>query len=375
MKNRDLPVPCSEETAPWRANPYLHLTPEGIFNPHTDDFLASEHPWNGKLLQLATSGEELSELGDDVLRGLAKQGWLIAANDDIDRRYLIKYVSIEALSVCNHGCYYCPVSTAPRDAIRMPTTLFERVITEVAALRQPIEGVVMNHYNEPTVDPRYLDQVRFIKDAGLAPATLSNGSGLTPKRVDALLAMGGLGFLSVNISSLDRERYKKQRGKDHLPLVLENLDYMASRPVAPNMELVVLGTGDQAHRDEHERIAERFAGTRFTVKLFEVNDRAGHLDLGFSAEDAVDRLGGCELMGSRPINHIHISARGRCILCCQDYSERWDIGNLHTQSLQGILEGDDFARIRRWVYGLEEAPRDFLCRTCGYAIQRPVTDG
>ena len=96
----------------------------------------------------------------------------------------------------------------------------ERVMREIAALDHPIEGVVMNHYNEPTVDGRYLDQVRFIKEVGLPPATLSNGSGLTPKRVDALLDMGGLYYLGVNISSLDRERYRQQRGVDQLELVL-----------------------------------------------------------------------------------------------------------------------------------------------------------
>jgi len=154
-------------------------------------------------------------------------------------------------------------------------------------------------------------------------------------------------------------------------MVLANLDYMATRPVAETMELVVLGTGDEAHRREHERIADRFEGTRFSVQLFEVNDRAGHLDLGISAEGEAATLGGCELMGSRPINHIHVSARGRCILCCQDYSEDWVVGDLHTQSLEEILSGDDFARVRRWVYGLEEAPSSFLCRTCDSAISRP----
>ncbi|MCP4895819.1 MAG: radical SAM protein [bacterium] len=370
MSNSNPSVPNSNAGQSWLANPYLHLLPEGIFNPHTDSWLPTDHSWYQRLHQLITSQELVRGLCDAELRDLVEHGWLVDAEDDIHRRYHIKFVSIEAFSVCNHGCYYCPVSIAPREVSRMPTELFERVIAEVAALGHPVEGVVMNHYNEPTADSRYLDQVRCIKNAGLPPATLSNGSGLTPQRVDALLDMGGLQYLSVNISSLDRQTYKEQRGKDHLPLVLTNLDYMATRPVAETMELVVLGTGDQSHRDEHERIAERFADTRFEVKYFEVNDRAGHLDLGINADENGSCLAGCENMGSRVINHIHISARGRCILCCQDYSERWEVGDLNTQSLTEILEGDESAKIRRWVYGLEEAPRDFLCRTCNFALRR-----
>ncbi|TFG36092.1 MAG: radical SAM/SPASM domain-containing protein [Candidatus Aminicenantes bacterium] len=373
MSTSNLPVLGDVAVTGWKVNPYLHFEAEGIFNPHTDARLADDHRWYGRLLQLAADGKMLPELADDELRGLAEEEWLVAAGEDLDRRYHIKYVSIEAFSVCNHGCYYCPVSIAPRETVRMPTELFERIIGEVAALGQPIEGVVMNHYNEPTADSRYIDQVRFIKDAGLPVATLTNGSGLTPRRVDSLLEMGGIHYLSVNISSLDRERYKKQRGVDHLPLVLANLDYMATRPVATTMELVVLGTGDQEHRGEYERISERFAGTRFDVQFFEVNDRAGYLELGFKGESDDGCLGGCEQMGSRPINHIHISARGRCILCCQDYNERWEVGDLHTQSLQEILSGDEYARMRRWTYGLEEAPKDFLCRTCNYSVRRPAS--
>ena len=375
MNSSSRPAPPTDVAAGWQADPYLHFEAEGFYNPHTDARLANDHPWHGRLMDLAASGEVLAELSDDEDRGLADEGWLVATGDDVHRRFLIKYVSIEALSVCNHGCYYCPVSVAPRKVEKMSTELFERVIGEIAALDHPIEGVGMNHYNEPTVDSRYLDQVRCIKNAGLRPATLSNGSGLTPSRVDGLIAMGGLHYLSVNISSLDQKTYKDQRGADHLPLVLKNLDYMATRPVAETMILVVLGTGDQAHRDEHERIAERFAGTRFEVELFVVNDRAGFLDLGLTAEGDDGCLGGCEQMGSRPINHIHISARGRCILCCQDYNERWEVGDLHTQSLKEILSGDEFARMRRWTYGLEEAPDDFLCRTCNYSLRRPVTIG
>ncbi len=373
MSTSNLPVLGDVAVTGWKVNPYLHFEAEGIFNPHTDARLADDHRWYGRLLQLAADGKMLPELADDELRGLAEEEWLVAAGEELDRRYRIKYVSIEAFSVCNHGCYYCPVSIAPRETVRMPTELFERIIGEVAALGQPIEGVVMNHYNEPTADSRYIDQVRFIKDAGLPVATLTNGSGLTPRRVDSLLEMGGIHYLSVNISSLDRERYKKQRGVDHLPLVLANLDYMATRPVATTMELVVLGTGDQEHRGEYERISERFAGTRFDVQFFEVNDRAGYLELGFKGESDDGCLGGCEQMGSRPINHIHISARGRCILCCQDYNERWEVGDLHTQSLQEILSGDEYARMRRWTYGLEEAPKDFLCRTCNYSVRRPAS--
>ena len=44
---------------------------------------------------------------------------------------------------------------------------------------------------------------------------LTNGTGLTPERVDAIVEIGGLRFLSINLSTLDREQVPADRGGDH----------------------------------------------------------------------------------------------------------------------------------------------------------------
>ena len=75
-------------------------------------------------------------------------------------------------------------------------------------------------------------------------------------------------------------------------------------------------------------------------------------------------------MGSRPIQHLHITPRAECILCCQDYNEVTVIGDLNRESVCEVLTGDAFARVRRQVYGLEEAPDDFICHNCKFALTR-----
>lgn len=353
----------------WRANPFLHLEEGRLYNPLTDGTVASDHPAYGMLRELILSGATTASL-EPILEPLAAEGWLIDASTDLSRRYRLKYVSLEAHTICNQACYYCPVSVAPRESFFMPTSLYERIVREVAELGEPVEAVVMISYNEPTVDPRFIEQVRCIKNHGLPPAVLTNGSGLTPKRVDAILEMGGLSYFSVNISTLDREAYRRDRGKDHLLKVLTNLDYVKDKPLAPTMDIVVLGEGDEAHQHNFEELSERFAGTRFEVKHYVANDRAGYLEIGLQARDPDKRLCGCDYVGSRPLQHLHVTAHGKCILCCQDYRERWQVGDLTTQSVREVLEGEEMARMRRWAYGLEEAPDDFICHGCHWALKR-----
>ncbi len=361
---------CGVATAvTWEPSPYIHVGPDRVHNPHTDLTLIEGEPGYAELRPLVDTGARGLRLTGE-LKPLAEAGWLVDSATDLSRRYRLKYISLEAHTVCNQSCYFCPVSVAPRKAYFMPTETYERIVGELADLGEPIEAVFMISYNEPTVDRRFLDQVRTIKDAGLPPSTLTNGTGLTPERSDALVEMGGLRYLSINISTLDRQSYKDDRGRDHLRRVLNNLDYAKDKPVGEDMHIVVLGTGDETHKQNFEELQERFAGSRFDVRYWVANDRAGYLQVGLKARHDGTRLGGCEHMGSRPIHHLHITPRAKVILCCQDYNEATEIGDLSLSSVREVLVGDEFARARRQVYGLEDAPDDFICHNCKFALTR-----
>jgi len=61
-------------------------------------------------------------------------------------------------------------------------------------------------------------------------------------------------------------------------------------------------------------------------------------------------------------------ATAKAVLCCQDYYEHLTVGDLKTQTVAQLLAGDTMARLRKWTYGVEEAPADFLCRSCEFAL-------
>jgi radical SAM protein with 4Fe4S-binding SPASM domain len=182
---------------------------------------------------------------------------------------------------------------------------------------------------------------------------------------------GRLRFLCINLSTLDEEAYARDRGENHLRVVMRNVDYLKDLPIAEEMRIVVLGSGDDEHRANFEAVRDRYAGSRFDVQQHLTVDRgAWHLEVARKAERRPGRLAGCELIGSRPLQHLHITATGNCILCCQDYDENYVVGNLHRQTVREVLEGDEMARMRRWAYGVEDSPDDFICRSCTFAIMR-----
>lgn len=348
-----------------RINPYLHIDSERIYNPLTDRALSAGDDAFVRLRAFADGRGE----ADDAL---VAEGWVVREGEDLSRRHRLKIVSLETLTTCNQKCYFCPVSIAPRPDEEMPVALFERIVEELLPFRETLEGVFLQSYNEPTIDRRFVDLCRTLFAADLPVAVLSNATGLTPAKVDALLGAGTLRYLCINLSTMDQEEYERDRGADHLAVVLRNLEYLRDKPLAQQMRIIVLGRGDEAHRVNFERTRDRFAGSRFEVESFLTIDRgAWHLEVGVKVTEAIKKLGGCDLLGSRPIQHLHITPAGKAILCCQDYDENYVVGDLTTRSILEVLEGDEMAKMRRWAYGVDEAPDDFICRTCSFALARP----
>lgn len=345
-------------------DPYLHIENDHIYNPLTDRKFAQSETHYDKLKELLEGKVSVEGLPGEVRNLLRNNGWLVYDNAKLSRRFLLKYVSLEAHTVCNQACNFCPVSIDPRQNHYMPTEFYVRIVNQLASYKDTIQAVFMLNYNEPTIDPRFVEQVRTIKSHGLPPAVNTNASGFTPAKVTALIEMGGLRFLSVNLSTLDEEQYKKERGVTHLGVVLRNLDYIKDRQVAEEMDIAVLGEGDDRHLRNYEEIKQHFSGSLFNVKYFQVGDRAGYLRLGMHLTEPNKGLCGCDNVGSRPLQHLHITPTGKCVLCCEDYEQKYVVGDLNEQTVAEVLTSRRMQTLRRWIYGLEEAPDDFICRNC-----------
>ena len=350
-------VPVSTEL---RLNPFLHVDAERIYNPLTDRTLTPADPDYARLRAVIA--------GAPADASLERGGWIV--RDDVSRAARLKIVSLELMTACNQKCYFCPVSIAPREDAVMPPAMFENIVNMLTEYRSTLESVFLQSYNEPTLDRQFVDHCRTLFRAGLPVAVLSNGTGLTPAKVDALAEEGPLRYICINLSTMDRERYQRDRGEDHLAAVMRNLDYAKGVRLAEQMKIVVLGVGNEEHDRDFRDIHAHFAGSRFEVERHVVMDRAGWLDVGLKPPGPKKNLAGCDNVGSRPLQHLHITPKGLCVLCCEDYDEKYVVGDLTKSTIAQVLESDEMAKLRRWIYGVENAPDDFICRSCIFARER-----
>ena len=96
------------------------------------------------------------------------------------------------------------------------------------------------------------------------------------------------------------------------------------------------------------------------------------------------------LDGTCPNENLPVGRAGRCRerrrqgedvgpsgrQCTKELREPQVVTDRKTQAMvlnvdcDDILTGERMSLLRRWVYGMEEAPADFLCRDCIYALTR-----
>jgi len=343
--------------------PFLTSYEHGIYNPITDKWLLGSDPDHDRML-CWMEGQVSDE---DLPSAWEKEGWVISFDPDWDRRSRLKFVSLEAHSICNQSCVFCPVSAARREEEQMPLSMFAEIVAQLGAYRDTLDGVFLNNYNEPTADPDFIQQVKLLKEQGLGVAINTNGSGLTPKRVDQLMELGGIDYLSVNLSTLDPDRYRRDRGSPLLNTVLKNLDYAGQVELSPRMGICVLGHRDDLHEEEVKSIRDRFNYSNFNVEPFTLMDRAQLLNNGQSVKNPHTRLRGCDQTGSRPLQHLHIIPSGKVVLCCQDYHHRYPVGDLTSHTVEEVLAGESLAFHRRVIYGYETIPDRHICSGCVFA--------
>jgi Radical SAM superfamily/Iron-sulfur cluster-binding domain len=346
-------------------SPYLHFTAEGAYNPATGERMGTDDPDYPLLLALRDGQSNGVDLAS--VERLRAQRFLIEDLAAESRRTHLLYVSLETCSVCNHRCGFCPVSRDPRGRQVMEAALFESIVDQLGAFASKDTVVFLNNYNEPTVDPLFLDRCRYLFGKKLAVSLLTNASGLTPEVARAISSIGRFRYLGVNLPTLDVERYRASHGTKDLPRVLANIDALDGLDIAEERAIVVLGDGGEIQKADEEAIAARYGAAGWEIKSFEVRSRAGQIPMG-QIVPYKKKLRGCELMGSRPFEHLHVNADAKAVLCCQDYYENWTVGDLAVQTVAEVLGGDTLARMRRWAYGVEEAPEDFICRRCEFAL-------
>jgi radical SAM protein with 4Fe4S-binding SPASM domain len=282
--------------------------------------------------------------------------------------FTVSRIEIETSTHCNWRCTFCPQSVDPKSISYMEPALFDDIVSKAERYGH-IKVASIIAYNEPTLDKHFESRILRLADTAIKLQLHTNGSGLTEKKVDLLAETGVLSALYFNLPTIDPDEFVKLTGFKHLPQVIANIRYAIERGLP--VDFSVQGLPSERERNYLE--IYRFFGLdpehagQCTCALCEstariTTDRAGLMDNEYfqSVNVGARRLNGC---GS-PLEYLYLSVHGDCYLCSEDYHQRWVFGRIQDGEIEKILRSEAAQEMLAWVFGVSDAPADFICRKC-----------
>lgn len=272
----------------------------------------------------------------------------------------IRAVEIETTTFCNWRCAYCPSSGAKREREVMPLPLFDQILQRIAAWPE-IRCVTLHYFNEPTLDPLFDQRVERIRRQGLRLLLFTNGSGLNRNRLETLAVSGIVEQIYFTFPSCDEAEFNRLTGTvgqfSHSAGMIR-----AAKALGLDVRLSVQGEREGKKERLHS-ICQWFGLPRSQIAPWETFDRAGNLDgVACCPHTRVDRprLAGC----GHILQRLYVDVQGNLLLCDQDFAKTARFGSVCDADFDELLHTRRAQQYKRWIFGAQEAPDDFLCRRC-----------
>jgi len=351
------------EQKEYKASIYNYWKGKKLFNDYTDSLIVTT-PQMREVFALVQGNKNIPEELMPIFEELLENRIFVGKEIEEEAHYHILKADIDVNTHCNASCVYCPQSTDPRPKDIMPLERYKNIVDKIKA--QPLKWVALHIYGEPLLDTFYKERVRYLTENGLKLYFFTNATLLSKELIDFLSEMALYGAM-FNFPSVEKEEWKKfTRLRDkQFEQAKEGIEYFISKfnKRLDRLEIVVNGNSEN-HAQRTEDVYKHFS--RFgeiIVNGWESNSRAGNLSNNYVNSvfhDDKASFRGC----GRVVNQLHINIDGDAILCCQDYFQKIKLGNILTDTIDDIMNSDRMTTYRRQVYGLEEMPIDFLCRSC-----------
>tara|TARA_B100000945_G_scaffold319933_1_gene328491 strand:+ start:411 stop:1295 length:885 start_codon:yes stop_codon:yes gene_type:complete len=283
-----------------------------------------------------------------------------------------RYADIETVSHCNARCVYCPQSISPKSANTMDMFLFETILKKIRHEYNISSdfNVVLNHYGEPLLDKHFLARIDIIRLYSMRVGLFTNATLLTDRIIDFLEEgdfsrnMG----VTFNFPEFDPDKWcktmqlpkasyikalngitkfiKKFANKD-FPITLS--DKLKDKLEIPNCNNIVFMNFIPDTRADNIPINED--NKKWVWKDFYKNSTY---------------INGC--MKPTLLHILSVGYNGDVYLCCQDYHQKYNLGNVGKENIHDIMTSDKANNLRDQIYGKIPADEDLLCRNCNLSV-------
>ena len=286
--------------------------------------------------------------------------------------YLPEDVSIELTNTCNFTCAFCPQSD-PDHFTRVARTTLSPDQADVI-LRRLREGGVRTEVLHWTLDGepfinRDLEEIcRRAMAHGFRTFIFStNGYFLSADRLEGLPTGPGATYTLCTDFCADEEYFETYRGtKTSWKRVRDNLSAALDRPDLAHVTFQITDISGYTVDDPAEvarradRLREMFPQSRATIHTRVFHNMTGYVPDILGRKQASSR--GYNLC-PYPWTSLVVASNGDVVACCRDLEHKTVLGNLFTEELPAVWNGERYRELRRNLAAGNPAA-SAACRGC-----------
>lgn len=272
-------------------------------------------------------------------------------------------VYIEITNRCNLACDFCHGTKRPLGT--MPPEDFRRIAEK---LRGETSYLYLHVLGEPLLHPQLKELLAIAGELGFRVCLVTNGT-LLHKRREELLAAKSLHKVSVSLHS-----FEGNGGAGDLPAYLQQV-WEVCLPLSERGVLCALRLWNEGTAPRLNGAMEAFLSQRIGRDVESLpRDARGNRTLRPNLFlERAERFGWPDLNAPESgANFCHGFTRQLAVLwdgtvtpCCLDSEGDIPLGNLLSQPLEEILQGERAAAMAAGFAARK--PTEELCRRCGYA--------
>lgn len=302
-----------------------------------------------------------------------------ATAKDIEPDYFPRIYQIETTSRCNLECPFCPRTIDLKQSkIRdlneiLPFEDFKNILRQMPWLK----SLELFHFGEPFMHRNISEYLNFCRSSGIFTVLASNMQVATREKIDEVFD-AGLGFLVMDVDSLDADTYAKARPPGRLKDLQPKVSYALERmwkmrdvetpqeaiewkkknhhdpyqKVGPYVIAQTIMLKDKPEYDEEEFIA--WAGWPADEIRYKFLDsfRGSVVDKGTLGPDDICR---------EAFYGFTVHANGNVVPCDRDWAGENVWGNLKTSSVSEVWRGEAANKFREQM---KSTSKPKMCLNC-----------
>lgn len=246
-------------------------------------------------------------------------------------------IRIEPTNRCNGSCIMCPRESMTRGQGRMGMDLY------CSVLRQAVEcgatKVALENYGEPLLDRLLWKRAAIAQSLGLETSTITNGALLTPAACRLVLTC--FDSIRISLNAMSPETYATVQPGLDFAAVVENIETLLSLRHSQGSKTHILMSFVLLDENRHELQAflDKYGPMVDGLSVWKPHN--------WSYGKRYREIGGAKATCHRPeTGPVQVQWDGKVVPCCFDYDSRVVLGDLTKQTLEEVVTGPEYERLR-----------------------------